>query len=69
MLFELIAVSRAIRKQKKAIKHTQSLIEMYDDRDMISDMKPLKHVLYDQGLVLTYLKLEKENIINGKRNK
>lgn len=66
MLFEIIALYRAIKKQKKAIKHTKTLISMYDDRDMLSRIKPLKHVLYDQELVLIYLETEMEVITSGR---
>lgn len=67
MFYEYIAAVIAVRKQKKAIKYVKKLIDMYDDRDMVDDVKALKRVLHDQELVFIYLQLEKEQIRYGQK--
>lgn len=67
MFYEYIAAVIAVRKQKKAIKYVKKLIDMYDDRDMVDDIKALNRVLHDQELVLIYLQLEKEQIRYGQK--
>ena len=56
---------RAIKNQKKAIKHCKKLKQLFEDKGMEDDAKYMVEVLVEQERVLIFLETQQEELKTG----